>query len=159
MGLKTGAVTIGYYTAGPEGYKADWRDHLFVHEYGHYVQSQQHGPLYLLTVGVPSLQSAILQTKNPDSPRHDIRWFEADACYKGAEYFYSHYSSGQNNYETESVDYFERNSFIEGKPSPYLNPRTGSPNRSINPISGKFHWTDIPIYIPGIGLFPFLLYL
>ena len=159
MGLKKGAVTIGYFTAGPEGYKANWRDHLFVHEYGHYVQSQQHGPLYLLTVGIPSLQSAILQTNNPDSPSHDIRWFEADASYKGAEYFDSNYGSGQNNFETGSIDYFERNSFVGGTPSSYLNPRTGLQNRSINPISGKFHWTDIPIYIPGIGLFPFLLYL
>ncbi len=159
MGLKKGAVTIGYFTAGPEGYKANWRDHLFVHEYGHYVQSQQHDPLYLLTVGIPSLQSAILQTNNPDSPSHDIRWFEADASYKGAEYFDSNYGSGQNNFETGSIDYFERNSFVGGTPSSYLNPRTGLQNRSINPISGKFHWTDIPIYIPGIGLFPFLLYL
>ncbi len=60
---------------------------------------------------------------------------------------------------TGSIDYFERNSFVGGTPSSYLNPRTGLQNRSINPISGKFHWTDIPIYIPGIGLFPFLLYL
>ena len=155
MGLNSGAITIGNYTSGPKGYTADWHDHLFVHEYGHYIQSQQHGPLYLLTIGVPSLQSAILQTKNPNSPRHDIRWFEADASYKGAEYFDKYYGSGQNNYEIGSVDYFDRNSFVEGKPSP----RTGSQNLSINPISGKFHWTDIPIYIPGIGLFPFLLYL
>lgn len=71
MGLDNRAVTIGFYTAGPKGYKADWSDHLFVHEYGHYVQSQQHGPVYLFTVGIPSLQSAILQTSNPNSPRHD----------------------------------------------------------------------------------------
>lgn len=113
----------------------------------------------MLTVGIPSLQSAILQTNNPDSPSHDIRWFEADASYKGAEYFDKYYGSGQNSYEIGSVDYFDRNSFVEGKPSPYLNPRTGSQNLSINPISGNFHWTDIPIYFPGIGLFPFLLYL
>jgi hypothetical protein len=50
MGLKKGAISIGNYTAGPEGYKADWRDHTFVHEYGHYIQSQQHGLVYLLTV-------------------------------------------------------------------------------------------------------------
>ena len=39
-GIK-GAITIGNYTTGPRGYKADWKDHLFVHEYGHYIQSQQ----------------------------------------------------------------------------------------------------------------------
>lgn len=46
MGLDGGAITVGNYTAGPSGYTADWRDHLFVHEYGHYVQSQHWGPLY-----------------------------------------------------------------------------------------------------------------
>ncbi|KEO71678.1 hypothetical protein EL17_23255 [Anditalea andensis] len=29
------------------GFKPDFRDHLFVHEYGHYLQSQRMGPLYL----------------------------------------------------------------------------------------------------------------
>jgi hypothetical protein len=159
MGLDDGnAVTIGFYSAGPKGYKADWHDHLFVHEYGHYIQSQQHGLVYLLTVGIPSLQSAILQTGNPNSPRHDDRWFEADASYKGAAYFDKHYGSGKDGYVANSPDYFDRNSFITGTPSSYLNLRTGERNRSVNPISGKFHWTDIPIYIPVIGLFPYLFY-
>jgi len=34
------AFTIGHYSMGPGNYVADWRDHLFVHEYGHYIQSQ-----------------------------------------------------------------------------------------------------------------------
>jgi hypothetical protein len=158
MGLDNSAVTIGNYTAGPKGYTADWSDHLFVHEYGHYIQSQQHGPVYLLTVGIPSLQSAILQTNNPNSPRHDDRWFEADASYKGAAYFDKHYGSKKEGYVAGSPDYFDRNSFVTGSPSPYLNLRTGVQNRSVNPISGRFHWTDIPIYIPVIGLFPYLFY-
>ena len=160
MGLDESAITVGNYTAGPQGYAADWKDHLFVHEYGHYVQSQQLGPVYLLTVGIPSLQSAILQTNNPNSPRHDDRWFEADASYKGAAYFDKHYGSGKDGYVAGSADYFDRYSFINGKtsPSPYLNSRTGVRNYSTNPITGKFHWTDIPIYIPIIGLFPYLFY-
>ncbi|OJX83229.1 MAG: hypothetical protein BGP01_06960 [Paludibacter sp. 47-17] len=161
MGLDNSAVTIGYYTAGPKGYKADWQDHLFVHEYGHYIQSQQHGPAYLLTVGIPSLQSAILQTSNPNSPRHDDRWFEADASYKAAAYFDKHYGSKKEGYVAGSPDYFDRNSFVSGRSltnSPYINPRTGRRNNTDNPISGKFHWTDIPIYIPVIGLFPYLFY-
>ena len=158
MGLNNSAITIGFYTAGPKGYKADWSDHLFVHEYGHYVQSQQHGPVYLLTVGIPSLQSAILQTSNPNSPRHDDRWFEADASYKGAAYFDKYYGSGKNGYVAGSANYFDRNSFINGARMPYVNHRTGSRYDYANPITGKFHWTDIPIYVPLIGLFPYLFY-
>ena len=29
-----GAFALGYYLNGPRGFRADWRDHLFVHEYG-----------------------------------------------------------------------------------------------------------------------------
>ena len=159
MGLEIGAVTIGYFTAGPEGYKADWRDRLFVHEYGHYVQSQQHGPLYLFSVAIPSLQSAILQTKNYNSPRHKNRWFEADASYKGSAYFDKYYGSGTEGYVAGSPDYFDRYSFAYEYHSPYKNPRTGVYVQNPHPISGKFHWTDIPIYIPLLGLFPYLLYL
>ena len=162
MGLDNRAVTIGYYTAGPNGYKADWRDHLFVHEYGHYVQSQRHGPFFLLTVGIPSLQSSIIQTKNPNSPRHNNRWFEADASYKGAAYFDKYYGSRKAGYVVQSPYYFDRNSFIYGgtnNASTYVNPRTGYQNSSRHPISEAFHWTDIPIYIPIFGLIPALFYL
>jgi hypothetical protein len=161
MGLDNSAVTIGFYTAGPSGYTADWSDHLFVHEYGHYIQSQQHGPAYLLTVGIPSLQSAILQTNDPNTPRHHDRWFEADASYKAVAYFDKHYGSGKDGYTYRNPDYFDRESFITGggwRGSPYINPRTGQRNFSAHSISGKFHWTDIPIYIPVIGLFPYLFY-
>lgn len=161
MGLPGGsAVTIGFYTAGPKGYTADWRDHLFVHEYGHYIQSQLHGPVYLFTVGVPSLQSAVLQTDDPSSPQHDVRWFEADASYKGAEYFDKYYGSKKEGYVAGNPDYFDKGSFINGESerSWYLNPRTGKINRENNPVTGKFHWTDIPIYIPIVGLIPYFLY-
>jgi RHS repeat-associated protein len=160
MGLDNSAITVGNYTAGPPGYTADWRDHLFVHEYGHYIQSQQWGPLYLFSIGVPSLQSAILQTKNPGSPRHHDRWFEANANRQAAGYFDKHHGSGKDGYTAGSTDYFDKNSFVSGSltNSPYINPRTGQHNDTDNPISGKFHWTDIPIYIPVIGLFPYLFY-
>ncbi len=60
MGLPDGkAITIGNYSSGPKGYKADWQDHLFVHEYGHYIQSQQYGLVYIPVIGLPSLFSAL----------------------------------------------------------------------------------------------------
>jgi hypothetical protein len=149
-----GAVTIGNYSGGPEGYRADWKDHLFVHEYGHYVQSQQHGPAYLLTVGLPSLQSAISDNIY-DTDRHDTRWFEADASYKGAKYFDKHYGSGKDGYVAGSADYFDRESFINGRGSPYTNPRNGGNNRFENPTGGQWHWTDLTLYIPIFGSFPY----
>lgn len=52
------AFTIGHYSIGPKNYAADWRDHLYVHEYGHYIQSQRMGLLYFPVVAGPSLLSA-----------------------------------------------------------------------------------------------------
>ena len=156
-----GGITIGNYTAGPRGYKADWKDHLFVHEYGHYIQSQQHGPAYLFTVGIPSLQSAIMQkNNNPASPRHHDRWFEADASYKAATYFDQYYGSGIKDYVVGSSDYFDKNSFVYGSTtgSPYKNPRTKGYNYSSHATSSKFHWTDPVIYIPLLGLIPAIFY-
>ena len=159
VGLEDGrAVTLGYLTAGPDGYKADWHDHTFVHEYGHYIQSQQHGPVYLLTVGVPSLQSAILQTDNPDSPRHRNRWFEADASYKGAEYFDKYYGSEREDYDEDSEYFFNINSFKTGKYTHYVNPRTNNHYERPHPTSETFHWTDIIINFPIIGLIPWFWY-
>jgi len=157
MGLNGSAISVGNYTAGPKGYKADWRDHLFVHEYGHYIQSQRWGPLYLLSVGLPSIQSTTHITGNPNAPRHRDRWFEARASRNAANYFDKHYGSGKDGYLQGSPDFFDKNSFIDGSqtPSPYINPRTGYYNYSSHPISGKFHWTDIWIYIPGLGFIPF----
>ena len=158
MGFEQRAVTIGYFSAGPDGYKADWRDHLFVHEYGHYIQSQQYGPAYLLTVGISSFQSAILDTGENHSPEHDYRWFEADASYKGAAYFDKCYGTGKDGYKKGSADYFNRESFIHGDKSEYINPRTGGYNWSENPVSPRFHWTDIVIYLPVVGLLPWFWY-
>ena len=85
--------------------------------------------------------------------------FEADASYKGAAYFDKHYGSKKEGYVANSPDYFDRNSFIRGGRSPYLNLRRGSYDQGgANPISGKFHWTDIAIYIPVLGLIPAIFY-
>lgn len=152
------AITIGYMTAGPKGYKADWHDHLFVHEYGHYIQSQELGINYLFAVGIPSLQSAILQTDNPNSPRHNTRWFEVDANRKAAEYFDKYYGSGRDDYEPNSERFFDKNSFEKGSKSPYINPRTGVKNKKTYPFESTPHWTDYMIMIPVWGVLPYIIY-
>ena len=158
MGLKIGAVTIGYFTAGPEGYKADWRDHLFVHEYGHYIQSQWHGPLYLFSVGIPSGLSGLIDTKW-HTKYHRTRWFEADASYKGMNYFDKYYGGGKEGYVVGNPDYFDKNSFSNKGFSPYINPRTNSHYQSTHSTSGKFHWTDFLIMGISLEVLLFLLLL
>lgn len=150
----------GYDTAGPSGYKADWRDHLFVHEYGHYIQSQQHGLAYFITIAIPSFQSGILQITSHCEVLHQNRWFEADASYKGSAYFDKYYGSGKEGYVLGSPDYFDRNSFSNEIDSPYQNPRDHTFNNdNHHTISGVFHWTDIPVSVPLLGLLVNLLYL
>ncbi len=152
------AITIGYMTAGPKGYKADWRDHLFVHEYGHYIQSQELGINYLFAVGIPSLQSAIIDTGKNGAPNHRTRWFEVDANRKAAEYFDKYYGSGRDDYEPNSERFFDKNSFENGYPSPYINPRKGVHNQKSYPFESTSHWTDDVILIPIWGMLPYVIY-
>lgn len=159
MGLD-GAVTLGYISAGPEGYKADWHDHMFVHEYGHYLQSQEMGFYYLFGVGIPSLQSAIVDTQKNNAPKHGNRWFETDANSRSAEYFDKYYGSGCDDYDSNSEDFFDKISFCYGTESKYLNPRKGNYNirKGGYPFESISHWTDFWATIPVFGLLPYFLY-
>ncbi len=68
---------------------------VFMHEYGHYVDSQILGPLYLLVVGLPSLCSAISTKPIEGEPAgvttHDFAWYEMRANRHAAKYFGKHY--------------------------------------------------------------------
>lgn len=86
-----GAFTLGNYINGcryyeegnvKHGIKADPKNSLFQHEYGHYIQSQDHGPYYLLIDGFPSLLSALM---NPRS--HEVFYTELDANRRAFQYF------------------------------------------------------------------------
>lgn len=77
------AFTIGYYSFGPKNYDATWMDHLFVHEYGHYIQSQFMGPLFLPVVALPSVLSAWKGTEL-FGIEHIRRWFEVNASHLGS---------------------------------------------------------------------------
>lgn len=137
MGERNGAFTIGHYSFGPEGYCATWKDHLFVHEYGHYIQSQRMGVFYFPVVAVPSLLSASGIT----GTKHDYHWYEIDASKKGADYFDKHYGSGAEGYVKGSPNYFDRDSYeniyYKYPLSPYINPRTNSYYQDHNyPTSG-----------------------
>lgn len=130
------AFTIGHYSFGPDNYKADWRDHLFVHEYGHYMQSQIVGPLYYPAIAIPSLLSAAF-TSDWEGMSHKQRWFEIDASRRAAKHFDKKYGSKLENYDSESPDFFDVNIFNTGGKSKYVNPRTGSTKQIAHPTHGS----------------------
>jgi RHS repeat-associated protein len=85
----------------PNGNFTVINDVMFMHEYGHYLQSQQMGWGYLIKVGIPSLMSALLsidigykldsQNKRVTLSTHDIFGAEMDANRRAAHYFYNNY--------------------------------------------------------------------
>lgn len=140
--LEGGAFSLGSYIVGPDGFKPDYRDHLFVHEFGHYLQSKDFGPLYMNFIALPSLSDIII---NPNSHRN--KWYESDASKRASRYFSALYSD------------FDVESFSNGTPSHYINPRTNSRNREQMINSNSLHWTDFPINIlfnGGLGLLGFI---
>lgn len=67
---------------------APTHDHLYMHEYGHYLQSQDYGWGYLFSVGIKSLFSAM--NSKPISPfltSHKVKWYEINANVRASEYF------------------------------------------------------------------------
>src|SRR6185437_6861315 len=76
-------VTLGSYINGDNNIRPDPDNSLFQHEYGHYLQSQASGILYLPKFAIPSL----LSRNNGDHPAvyHPV---EQDADIRGIEYFY-----------------------------------------------------------------------
>lgn len=99
-----GAITLGSYITGSKGIKADPYNSLFQHEYGHYLQSQKFGPLYIQGFGIPSIYNAAF------GDRHNSFYTEQDANKRGLEYFSEHihgysYENGWNFYKNPITDY------------------------------------------------------
>lgn len=79
---------------------APYKDELYMHEYGHYMQSQEYGYGYLFSVGIPSIwdlafkggnDQVIINRKSYD--KHDLKWFERNASFRGNKYFKGLYDS------------------------------------------------------------------
>ena len=71
---------------------APYLNKLYAHEYGHYLQSQSSGWIYLFKYGIPSLWSAIFNTKrqaygNGDVSLHHLYWTEKDANGRAFKYY------------------------------------------------------------------------
>ena len=68
------------------------QDNLYMHEYGHYLQSQNYGWGYLFSVGVPSLFSAWKNRLIENGlTTHRVKWYELSANRKAYKYFTSKY--------------------------------------------------------------------
>lgn len=143
------AFTIGHYSFGPDNYTATWRDHLFVHEYGHYIQSQRVGPYFLPLIGITSAASSELKVGGRP---HGTRWFEVNASKLGGNYFDKKYGRGASNYQEDSPDFFDINVFKKGGITRYINPRTNNYKQGAHPTSNARHtWWDffIPFSVAG----------
>jgi hypothetical protein len=76
-----GAITLSSYIIGDNSIRAESDNYLFQHEYGHYLQSQATGPLYLQRYGIPSALSR---------GNHDYHPVEQDANARSFKYFNKH---------------------------------------------------------------------
>ena len=76
-----GAFTIGNYINGNRGIQANSKNALFQHEFGHYLQSQKWGPIYLTKCAIPSLIDCALPAK------HQYHPVEQDANILSFKYF------------------------------------------------------------------------
>ena len=107
-----GAVTQSSFIVGDCDLEANPSDELFQHEYGHYLQSQDIGPLYYLTIGIPSLISAMVNSYDD----HNRTIMEQDCNIRAFKYF---------NKNVSSFTYMDENGNI-----------TSSWNFASNPIVG-----------------------
>ena len=109
-------VTIGSYINISErgvipydehGNFAPYMDGLYMHEYGHYIQSQEYGFGYLFSVGIPSLWDLTFgdgKGKTSDNyQKHDLKWFERSANAKAYKHFEGLY--GKWDYKNYPIEY------------------------------------------------------
>ncbi len=72
-------LTLGVYI-NSGGIRDDYKhDPLFIHEFGHTIQSKLLGPLYIKKVGIPSALSGYLDYYTDIDHDHDRAWFEINA--------------------------------------------------------------------------------
>ena len=79
--------------SGPE-LKANDYNALFQHEFGHYLQSQVYGPLYMMKVAIPSMGS-----KNEVGSPHSSNPAEQDANIRAFNYFKKYDSTHFDSYD------------------------------------------------------------
>ena len=135
-----GAFTLGNFITGGNELQAANENEYFQHEYGHYLQSQALGPLYVAKVAIPSILS-----KDPNTHKHNP--VEQDANIRAFNYFKKYYRKDFDFFDIFTGEY--KGAWLRRDDQ---NPIDGmlwsfyysSPNNSLlsnYPIS--FHWSDI----------------
>ena len=76
-----GGICFGSIILGDSRIKAEINNALFMHEFGHVLQSRQVGPIYLFKYGIPSLLSAY------GEGRHNHHPVERDANQRACDWF------------------------------------------------------------------------
>ena len=106
---KRNGITLGNYINindtdelpyNEKGVFTPYTDNLYMHEYGHYMQSQEYGFGYLFSVGIPSIWDLAFKGGNDkiyindqQYKKHSLRWFEIHANIKAEPYFKELYDS------------------------------------------------------------------
>lgn len=77
-----------------------------MHEYGHYLQSQDYRLGYLFSVGVPSLISAMNSDVLDEPPfsTHRLSWMERSANRKAKEYFGENYGVDGGTLNSSNIE-------------------------------------------------------
>lgn len=94
-------ITLGNYINIDDEHSVEtsFKEHVlthgvFMHEYGHFIQSQKYGTLYLGVFGLPSLFSA-----SSNSDNHKYYYTEMDASTRAAIYFGNNYGVDWTRFE------------------------------------------------------------
>ncbi|MCR5017299.1 MAG: hypothetical protein K6A64_00695 [Bacteroidales bacterium] len=95
-----GAFTLGSFITGGNELHASNSNELFQHEYGHYLQSQALGPMYLSKVAIPSAFS-----KNTLMSPHNSNPAEQDANIRAFNYFKKYYPGDFDKYDPSTGQY------------------------------------------------------
>ena len=89
----------GYPPYDKDGKFTPYMDNLYMHEYGHYLQSQDYGFKYLFSIGIPSLLDLMrdgndeIEINGKQYKKHSLKWFEQDANRRANKYFNGLYDS------------------------------------------------------------------
>lgn len=121
------AITLGNYINGRNKLSANRYNDLFLHEYGHYLQSQEMGPEYLKRVGLPSLLSKKPHKYHPieiDANQRSYMYFKENVFTNGTADFWdaanNPLDSQYNNKETNHTQQSSYNDFIQATWYDYL---------------------------------------
>lgn len=84
------------FISGPDKHYNPASSSIFMHEYGHSLDSQRLGIFYLIAVGIPSIVSAAREdwTSTSLASKHEQRSYEQRATRLAEAYFYRYYGKG-----------------------------------------------------------------